>query len=178
MAIKREVVGHDLEELVFSKSYDSTAIKNILGTTSRTTTLGDVTSGLSPIKINGGHKFSQRIAKIAMLGLELDDVRDWYTIILDSVKYGDSFEDGEMFGWRQQADATVENFAPGNADLQAEATLNWTGDIEYCTFERTGDTITVVVIGNKSAVNQDKIFFAPGNQKRESLALFWEYEEI
>lgn len=177
MAIKREVIGHDMEELAFAKSYDSAAIKNVLGQTSRTTTLGEVTSGLSPVKINGGHKFSQRIAKIAMLGLELDDIRDWFTVIIDSVRYGDSFEEGDMFGWRQQADVAVENFAPGNADLQAEATLNWTGEIEFCTFERTGNTITVVPIGRRADVDQTKLYFGEGNQKRESLALYWEYEE-
>lgn len=177
MAIRRELIGWDIEDMPITANNEVTSSKNVLGSNSVLTTTGVATTDLDPIKANSAHNFAKFLQLASVLKLETDRVKRGFTAVFDNLLYGDTKALAKPLAYRETADVDVSSFAPGNEALQSVATLHWNGKREYYTFERNETSATLVPITAFTDRDFSKFHFVDGIAARSTFALFFEFDE-
>ena len=176
MAIRRELIGRDLEEAVTTSNMNVNSTVNIWEQASNLITNGVKTIALSPVKINSLDKFSLWIRRASALNYDTDKLKRNFTQVYETMYYGTSPTTAKPFAFRDEADVEISEEGSGSATegLQYGATLHFKGDRQYGTVDVVSGQLTFTPI---TTLNTNNFYDEAGISGRRNLKLFFEYEE-
>lgn len=175
MAEKYEAVGTGIEEMTTAQNYETNSVKDVLGNTRVRATKGNKTISVTPVTINSDYKFAKFIDTAIERQYELSQLVKEFLFVKMYKKVGTTASAAKLVAWKQKAVVVPDDWAIGNADLQAGVTINLTGEATYGTvdFNATGDKFTA----ETSEPTSSQIHYTEGDAKRSDFVMYYIYEE-
>jgi len=142
MAIIYELLGRKIEDMPTATNYDTAAVKDVTGVTDVSATTGTATTAMSPVTFNKDSKFARFLDRAFERGLELSELEVDFLNVRYYKRVGATYEAGKPVAYKQKAVVVPDSYAPGNGALEMSATLNWSGEKTFGTYDKSTSTFT------------------------------------
>ena len=175
--VKYYAIGKGIEDMSMSQNYETNTAKDVMGDSRTIATKGNKTVSVTPLTINAENPFITWLDTAIERDYELTQLEKKFLFVKTHKMVGTSEATAKPVAWIQSAVVVPDDWAMGNADLQAAATVNLVGTAEFGTVNFDAVSPAEKFIKEIEPPTPATTFYKEGDAARSDFTMYYIHEE-